>query len=488
MMKKFLKSLSLIMALVMCFSMFTVAVSADTETPTPTLTIETVTVEPGAAFTVTVDADAFTGAAGLQGKITIADGLTADVAADCDCAAKIPDTNYIAIAEVGEVEGGLVAFTDGTIFTITGTAPATEGTYALTWADVKVADSDEEWITETVALVNGAVVVEEKKPEHVHEYVDGICSCGEYQYTMTWNTPTYDLAETKLNVAYKVDNPSSLYDFLRTFTATGSKNVRSVDAVLDLGGNIFVFSSDTYVLNTNYVSFPISGFSIADMATDMSISMRINYYVDANGLPTGDKENGTFKQIYTSPLEVNINDLLAETSAGDELYEKYVALTDAIAADTANEEVLVATSDTDAIYEVYYSATNELKFKYKASTDKTTPTRVALAKTGNDDGRDVAVVLVLGGKEFVFKQNAVGGYGYSTAFTTVPVTGFTLLDLSMDMQIFTRIYHYGVNDNYTDYTDSENAAEYNVAAEMVNGTSAVSVALADYLATAYPAE
>lgn len=148
MMKKFLKSLSLVMALVMCFTMvFTAAVSADEATPTITFGVKD-SVEPG-AVSITVDAANFADVAGVQGEITVA-GLddAAVVAGTIDNV--VIDAGVISFAEEGEAndEGTKITMADGTLFTITGTAvEGTNITLAWTADETKACDTAEKLLT-----------------------------------------------------------------------------------------------------------------------------------------------------------------------------------------------------------------------------------------------------------------------------------------------------------------------------------------------------
>lgn len=144
MMKKFLKSLSLVMALVMCFTMvFTAAVSADGATPTITFGVKD-SVEPG-TVSITVDAANFADVAGVQGEITVG-GLTDAAVAAGNIDNVTIDAGVIAFAEEGEAndEGTKLTMADGTLFTITGTAvEGTNITLAWTADETKACDTDE---------------------------------------------------------------------------------------------------------------------------------------------------------------------------------------------------------------------------------------------------------------------------------------------------------------------------------------------------------
>lgn len=464
MMKKFLKSLSLVMALVMCFTMvFTAAVSADGATPAITFGVAD-SVEPG-TVSITVDATNFADVAGVQGEITVG-GLTdaAVVAGTIDNVTI--DAGVIAFAEEGEAndEGTKLTMANGTLFTITGTAvEGTNITLAWTADETKACDTDE--VLLALSYANKTVEV---KNAHVHEYVDGICACGEYEYEVVWGDFSYDLVETKLNVPYSTTTDAKLYTLLKTYTATNSG--RSVDLVLDIAGTKYPFIN--MGVGTTERVIPVTGFSIDDMALDIKVFVRVTYTVD-----------GEYHEIYCKPYDLKINDMLAADETLDaDLYAKYVALCDAIAADEAAEEVALGSSDTDVIYNIAFAGvSNEVKATYRAGATGTT-TRDLLAQYPAPGGRQVALVLKIDKAEFVFHDMGIGA-----SDRTVPVKGFSLKDLSADMSIFTRVYHYGVNDDFAAYTNSDNSVAFNVADAMANGTSAVSVALADYLAAAYPA-
>ena len=148
MMKKFLKSLSLVMALVMCFTMvFTAAVSADEATPTITFGVKD-SVEPG-AVSITVDAANFADVAGVQGEITVA-GLDDAAVVAGTIKNVVIDAGVISFAEEGEAndEGTKITMADGTLFTITGTAvEGTPITLAWTADETKACDTAEVLLT-----------------------------------------------------------------------------------------------------------------------------------------------------------------------------------------------------------------------------------------------------------------------------------------------------------------------------------------------------
>lgn len=162
-MKKFLRMLSIAMALVMCFTMvFTTAVSAEGTTPAITLG-DAKTALAGDTITIPVTLEGFA-AAGIVGAEFNVDlgGLeyvSNDAIVDGEAVANYAD-GVVRYADVpGLVTDGEVApYEDGTLFTITATIPAdaeTDATYTVTVSDVVAATSAEE----KVEVTGGEVVI-----------------------------------------------------------------------------------------------------------------------------------------------------------------------------------------------------------------------------------------------------------------------------------------------------------------------------------------
>lgn len=167
-MRKILKALSLVMVLVMCFTMvFTTAVSA--EGATPTLTINSAAVKEGETVTITVDAANFGAVAGAHFVVALPAELENVAVADSDYVAYDAEAATVSfVKEAAWTDGVCDGIADGTLVTIT--AKAAVGTYVVDFAETgKTVDfCDANYATIDVTKVAGEVVVETAEPEHTH--------------------------------------------------------------------------------------------------------------------------------------------------------------------------------------------------------------------------------------------------------------------------------------------------------------------------------
>lgn len=277
MMKKFLKSLSLVMALVMCFTMvFTAAVSADGATPTITFGVKD-SVEPG-TVSITVDAANFADVAGVQGQITVAglDGA-AVVAGNIDNV--VIDAGVISFAREGEAndEGTKITMADGTLFTITGTAvEGTNITLAWTAAEIKACDTAEKLLT----LDYADKTVEVKAPVVGPTLDEAIILDAAVAVSNTVNV-SYILDGTTVS-----DYASYTIEVTRDAYSTVDYNATTATSTLV---NPTLYKGDYYYLCT--------GFALVDMCLD--VTAVVNCY-DANGN----------KVAYSKPFTNNIKDLI----------------------------------------------------------------------------------------------------------------------------------------------------------------------------------
>lgn len=158
-MRKILKALSLVMVLVMCFTMvFTTAVSAE---GTPTLTINSAAVKEGETVTITVDAANFGTVAGAHFVVALPAELTDVVVADSDYVAYDAEAATVSfVKEAAWTDGVCDGIADGTLVTIT--AKAAVGTYVVDFAETgKTTDFCDANLAEVaVTKVAGEVVVE----------------------------------------------------------------------------------------------------------------------------------------------------------------------------------------------------------------------------------------------------------------------------------------------------------------------------------------
>lgn len=181
MMKKFLRSLSLVMALVMCFTMvFTAAVSAEedtTTTPVYQVAIDGDTVAPGEEATIDVTASGLLNTVAAihfeidLGELTFVDAVPGNVEVSDSYLKSSEDGLVKYVVESPITDGKAEGFVDGVLFSIIVKAPETAGTYDVVFTDnieVEACNVDEEALTLT--KVNGAVVVEAEEPEHTHTW------------------------------------------------------------------------------------------------------------------------------------------------------------------------------------------------------------------------------------------------------------------------------------------------------------------------------
>lgn len=180
-MKKFLRSLSLVMALVMCFTMvFTAAVSAEedtTTTPVYQVAIDGDTVAPGEEATIDVTASGLLNTVAAihfeidLGELTFVDAAPGNVEVSDSYLKSSEDGLVKYVVESPITDGKAEGFADGVLFSIIVKAPETAGTYDVVFTDnieVQACNVDEEALTLT--KVNGAVVVEAEEPECEHEW------------------------------------------------------------------------------------------------------------------------------------------------------------------------------------------------------------------------------------------------------------------------------------------------------------------------------
>lgn len=163
-MRKILKALSLVMVLVMCFTMvFTTAVSA--EGATPTLTINSAAVKEGETVTITVDAANFGTVAGAHFVVALPAGLENVAVAESDYVYYNAEAGTVAFVMDAEwADGKCDGIADGTLVTIT--AKAAVGTYVVDFAETgKTTDfCDANLEKVDVTKVEGKVVVETAGP------------------------------------------------------------------------------------------------------------------------------------------------------------------------------------------------------------------------------------------------------------------------------------------------------------------------------------
>lgn len=356
---------------------------------------------------------------------------------------------YIKFLSLFGAEFGELASVEGLTFNITATvaADAAEGTYEYPAPVFSVTEDGTTLADVTGAFGKFEVVAAEAPHEHV--YIDGICECGEYKYAVDWNDASYNIANTSLSVGYKTTADSA---FTTEVITPHKEHSRSIDLCVKLGSSEYVFANKG--IGYSFRTIPVEGFTFEDMSAELEVFVRVKYTVD-----------DVTHYVYAAPMVLTIDNLLAGTASGT-TYDAYLAYKAAKEKDTANEAIALGSDSTDVVISAAFKAAdNSVDITYKASSDSSTPIRQAMSSYPTSGGREVALVISVDGNEFIFHNKGLG-----LSDRTIPVTGYTFKDLSAECQAYVRVYHYGVNDGYSAYTDS-NKVTFTIADNLANGSS-----------------